>query len=171
MKTHKPQDIKRLSTFHSVADIACDFFAIEKRRLMSKTRKSDVIKARQFINYYMMGLNYCYFDIKVTKSFLALCWKQNHATILNSIDTFTDLLKYETLLTLEYKDFVAKADSVLTGGLISDLLPKVNHIHPDIQKQIDDLLARKQKYEKLRTKLLVRERELRDQINRLTKII
>ena len=71
-----------------IQKIVCDYFGIPVDRISSKTRKREVVQARQLAMY---------FSKKLTKSSLASiglqCGNKDHATVLHACRTVNNLIE------------------------------------------------------------------------------
>jgi chromosomal replication initiator protein len=83
-----------------IQKIICDYFNIPVDQLNSKTRKRDIVQARQLAMF---------FSKKLTKSSLATiglhCGNKDHATVLHACRTVTNLIETD-------KNFKIFADEI-----------------------------------------------------------
>ncbi len=84
-----------------IQKIVCDYFNISVDKIASKTRKRDVVQARQMAMY---------FSKKLTKSSLASignqCGNKDHATVLHACKTVSNLIDTDK----SYKIYVAELE-------------------------------------------------------------
>ena len=78
-------------TFDKVIEVVNKYFGINEEQILSKSRKRDLVEARQFTQYYLHKvLNYT--CVKVGK----ITGNRDHATVLHACDATKDLMRYES---------------------------------------------------------------------------
>lgn len=93
-------------TVDKVEEAVCEYFNISMRDLESPSRKRNIVQARQIAMYLCR---------KLTAASLSTIGEQmggkNHATVLHSCDTVSDLIGTDRL----FKQYVADIERILTG--------------------------------------------------------
>jgi chromosomal replication initiator protein len=86
-----------------IQKIVCDYFNINLDTLNSKTRKREIVQARQLVMYFAK---------EYTKSSLAMigmhCGNKDHATVLHAVRTVNNLLETDKQFRGYVKDLEKK---------------------------------------------------------------
>jgi chromosomal replication initiator protein len=87
----------------SIQKVVCDYFNINIETLNSKTRKREIVQARQLVMYFAK---------EYTKSSLAMigmhCGNKDHATVLHAVRTINNLLETDKQFRGYFKDLDKK---------------------------------------------------------------
>ena len=82
----EPKSTNREVTIDYIQKVVCDYFNIHIESIQSRTRKREIVQARQLTMYYAK---------KLTKSSLAIiglqCGNKDHATVLHACKTVANL--------------------------------------------------------------------------------
>lgn len=70
----------------TIATIVCDHFKVNKSIALSKSRKREIVKVRQFICYFSRGI------LKLSLEYIANYVNIDHSTVMYSVDTITNLI-------------------------------------------------------------------------------
>jgi chromosomal replication initiator protein len=88
-----------------IQKVVCDYFSLPLEAIHSKTRKREIVQARQLAMY---------FSKKMTKSSLATigqhCGKKDHATVLHACRTVNNLIETDK----QFRNYVEELDKKIT---------------------------------------------------------
>lgn len=92
-------------TIARVQKTVCEYFNIPKEILISKSRKRQIVQARQIAMYMSRTLVGCSLS-----SIGAELGGKDHATVLHACNTVTDLMQTDKM----FKQYVADIEKMLT---------------------------------------------------------
>jgi hypothetical protein len=92
----------KTSNHREITNIICEYFNIKKEDLFSKTRKREVVVIRQ-LNYYMIRkfTNLSLQEIGNQTTGAEYNFKQDHSTIIHSINTVSGLRRFDKEVELK----------------------------------------------------------------------
>ena len=99
-------ETKNELTIDRVQQVVCDYFSISKDDMLSKTRKRNIVQARQIAMYMSRSLINCSLS-----AIGAEIGGKDHATVLHACSTVTDLIATDKV----FKQYVSDIEKVLVS--------------------------------------------------------
>ena len=97
-------EVKNEISIAQVQQVVCDYFNISKEEMLSKTRKRNIVQARQISMYMSRNLINCSLS-----AIGAETGGKDHATVLHACSTVTDLIATDKV----FKQYVSDIEKVL----------------------------------------------------------
>jgi hypothetical protein len=117
---------------------------IEPNELMSKSRKRQIVTARQMAIHRIHGLTRCMpYATRPSLFEIGRYFGKDHTTVLHSIDTVNGLLRYENLKKL-YDDVCLSTQHIKFATPTDEMtfLERVNILPPEIKAEIENYLTK-----------------------------
>jgi chromosomal replication initiator protein len=91
-------------TINKIRKVVCDFFEIEENHLVLKTRKREIVQARQICHHFARKYTKRSFS-EIGRSI----GNKDHATVMHSLKVVNDLMDTDR----EYREMIIRIDDLL----------------------------------------------------------
>lgn len=92
----------------TIEDLVCDYFNVPKEMIEVKTRKREVVQARQVCHFF-----YKSFTDKSLASIGALVGSKDHATVLHSVKTVNNLIDTDVRFRKQIEELTPMAENIV----------------------------------------------------------
>jgi hypothetical protein len=141
------------SLINKVISVASEYFDVPAKIIVSKTRKTKIVRIRFFCYKYIWDYNTSHLNKSITLAEVGKHFNnRDHSTIIHGLETLENEMSYDQTIINEYNLFSKFTDGVL--------------FHHILYQQIELLMQRKYKIQKLINKLLVNEKQIDFEIRR-----
>lgn len=87
---------------HGIIKIVCDYFGVDPKLIMVKTRKSFIVKVRHLVIYFVRKMCPDLLLVEIASRFCL-----HHSTIIHAVDNVESLLSYD-------KDYIRNFQEIQT---------------------------------------------------------